>query len=97
MQFIFRSNGQYLGFVDNGYLFSRDGVYLGWVEERFVWGTNGQFKGFIPDDGKYILRNIYTVPPVPKPARPIPSVPALPTPQANIAPIVLQVGFVDAF
>lgn len=97
MNFIFRSTGQYLGFIVNGYLFSRDGEYLGWVEGNFVWDKSGQYRGSFTNDGKYIVRNIYTVLPVPRAPRPYPITPSLPAPQANIAPIVLPIGLVDAF
>lgn len=96
MQYIFRSNGQYLGFIQNGYLFSRDGIYLGWVEDNHVWDANGQYRGFIKDS-RYILRNLYIVPPVSRAPKALPAIPALPVPTANIVAINLPIGYVDAF
>lgn len=97
MNYIFKSNGQYVGFINNGYLFSRDGIYLGWVEGRFVWDSTGQFRGILTEDNKYILKNLYTISPVSRVPRPLPPIPPLPVPQANIAPILLSIGVVDAF
>lgn len=99
MLFIFKSSGQYLGFISNNNLFSRDGLYLGWVENNNVWGSDGQYRGqLVTINGKtYILKNIYIIPPIPKPPRAIPSIPTLPPPQANISPIILDIGLKDAF
>ena len=97
MKFIFKSSGQYLGSIVNDYLFSRDGEYLGWIEGKYVWDKSGQFRGNTTEDGRYIVRNIYTIPPVPRVPKPYPVTPSLPAPQANISPIVLPVGNIDAF
>lgn len=97
MNYIFKSNGQYLGFIYNGYLFSRDGIYLGWTEGKFVWDSAGQFRGILTNDNRYILKNLYTIPPISRTPRPLPAIPPLPAPQANIAPILLPIGAVDAF
>ena|SRR3989344_8621478 len=98
MKYIFWSNGNYLGFIDDsGNLFSRDGLYLGWVEGSLIWGgDDGQFRGQTWGD-KYILRNKYSITPIAKIPRTTPVTPVLPTPPANIAPTILPVGFVDAF
>lgn len=99
IEYIFRSNGNYLGFLSNGYLFSRDGEYLGWVEGTFAWDSTGQFRGVVTEinNKKYILKNIFLIPPIPKIPKipPIPPVP--PTPQINAMPIILPMGFKDAF
>ena len=97
MNFIFKSTGQYFGFIVDDYLFSRDGEYLGWIEGKYAWDKSGLFRGIVTDDKRYIVRNIYTILPVPRAPRPHPSTPSLPTPQANIASIVLPVGYIDAF
>lgn len=97
IQHIFKSTGHYIGFINNNSLFSRDGEYLGWVEGNFVWDCNGIFRGILSKDGRYILKNVYTISPISKPARPNPVHPVLPVPVANIAPITLPIGFVDAF
>lgn len=98
-EYIFRSNGNYLGFINNGSLFSRDGEYLGWVEGKFVWGSTGQFCGEVTEinNKKYIIKNMFLIPPIPKIPRipPIPSIP--PTPPINAMPIILNMGFKDAF
>ena len=58
VEYIFRSNGNYLGFISSGNLFSRDGEYLGWIEGDLVWDSNGHFRGKIVliNDKKYILK-----------------------------------------
>lgn len=100
MEYIFKSNGQYLGFVDDaGNLFNRDGVYLGWNEGQYVWDKNGKFAGslLVVDGNKFIIKNVFTVPPVPRIPKTTPATPPLPTPKANIPAIQLPVGFIDAF
>ena len=98
-KYIFKSTGQYLGFISNNYIFSRDGVYLGWVDDKLVWGKDGQFKGvvFELNDYTYVVRNKFTVSPIPKSPRAIPSTPSAPQPAANVAPISLPLGYEDAF
>ena len=94
--YIFKSSGQYLGFVISDYFFSRDGIYLGWVESPYVWDSSGQFRGELRE-GAYILRNLYAIPPVPKVPKVAPPTPPLPPPPPNRVPIILQIGYVDAF
>jgi hypothetical protein len=38
--YIYKSNGNYFGFIRNGYLYSRDGVCLAWVEDDYVWDVS---------------------------------------------------------
>ena len=97
MDFVFKSTGQYLGFIHNNYLFSRDGFYLGWIEGNYVWDAQGQFRGTLTSDRRYILKNLYTIPPVPRVPRPFPPIPPLPAPPPNIPPTLLPIGVVDAF
>lgn len=98
-QFIFKSNGNYLGFIYNGFLFSRDGLYLGWLEGNYAWDLKGKFRGVVTSMGNhnYILLNQFEIAPLPKPSKISPAVPSLPPPQSNIAPISLPIGFIDAF
>lgn len=97
--FIFRSKGQYIGFIENGYLFSRDGLYLGWVEQNFVWDSSGHFRGQLhkKNGNTYIVFNRFGVPPVPRIPRKAPSLPNLPDPPANIPSIVFPIEWQDAF
>ena len=98
--YLFKSNGQYLGFItDQGYIFSHNGVYLGWLESNYAWDTDGNFRGQLMEiDGhKYILKNIYTIPPIPKPQKPTPQPPVIPNPQPIIKAVELQIGLKDAF
>lgn len=97
---IFQSSGQYLGFIrEDGYILSRDGVYLGWLEGNFAWDKDGQFRGQLSkiNENYYILKNMYSVSPVPKTPRPVPSVSTVPNPFPNIASIQLKIGFKDGF
>mgnify|MGYP001559157759 CR=1 FL=1 len=97
--YIYKSIGQYLGFIMGGNLFSRDGIYLGWIEEGYVWDSHGQFKGELKDinDNSYILKNMFAVPPIPKIPKQTPPLPSLPAPKANIPPIIPPTGYKDGF
>lgn len=98
-KFIYKSSGQYFGFLERDNVFSWDGKYLGWVDEDFVWDNLGQFRGELKKiKGKlYILKNMYALPPLPKTRKhPIPSV-EVPTPQAQIDPISIDIGWTDGF
>lgn len=96
---IFKTNGVYLGFIHENNIFNRDGIYLGWLENQFAWGSDGQYRGQLKNigDSSYILRNIYSAPPVPKTPRSIPTPPPIPNPPPNIAPISPDIGLKDAF
>lgn len=96
---IFKTNGNYLGFVNNDFLFSRDGVYLGWLEGNFVWDKSGNFRGSLMDLSAhhYILSNKFAVPPIPKTPIIAPITPPLPPPPSNIAAAPAPFGLLDAF
>ena len=98
-EYVFRSNGNYLGFISNGNLFSRDGEYLGWTEGDLVWDSNGHFRGKITiiSSRNYILKNAYLIPPIPKVPRVPPSFQVPPAPPLNAAPIILPIGLKDSF
>ncbi|KKS30771.1 MAG: hypothetical protein UV60_C0002G0068 [Parcubacteria group bacterium GW2011_GWA2_43_11] len=98
-KYIFKSTGQYLGFVRNDYVFSRDNLYLGWVEGDIVWDIGGNFRGKLIQlaDYWYILRNPFTINPIPKIPKPIPPSSPLPKPPVNIPAISLPIGFQDGF
>jgi hypothetical protein len=95
MKYIFKSNGIYLGFVQGDYLFSRDGEYLGWIEGNLVWDKTGDYRGYL--EGDYILRNLYSIKPVPRVPRVTPVSQPLPVPPVNKVPMILSVGVTDAF
>lgn len=99
IKYIFRSTGQYLGFIMNNYLFTRDGAYLGWIDNRLAWGADGQYRGAIleVENRAYVVRNKFTASPLPKSPRAAPATPAIPAPVANTTPIVLPLGYEDAF
>src|SRR3989338_3230192 len=92
VEYIFKTNGIYFGFIHDNSLFSRDGIYLGWIETRFVSDSNGHFRGY-----KFILRNMFLFPPLPKIPSVRPPSPPIPPHVSNIPPIIIPVGFKDAF
>lgn len=52
---VFRWNGQYYGFIANGYLMDSSGAYRGWIEhDGTVWQSNGKFLGDLVG-GEYVL------------------------------------------
>lgn len=97
--YIFRSNGNYIGFVSNNNIFSRDGIYLGWIDGALVWDSQGNFRGQIINiaSNNYILKNTFSISPIPRIPKIPPIPPTPPTPPSNIPPITLPIGFVDSF
>jgi len=97
--YIFRSTGQYLGFIENNHFYSRDGESLAWIDGINVWDKEGDFRGKVTQIGnyKYILKNIYEISPVPKPPKMIPATTSVAVPQSNIPSISLSIGFKDSF
>lgn len=97
--YIFKSNGFYLGFIKHDYLYNRDGIYLGWIEKDFVWDKNGQFRGVLVDVSghKYVLVKRFTLLPAARSPRASVAPVIPPQPPANIAPISLSVDLQDAF
>jgi hypothetical protein len=98
-QYIFKSNGNYLGFISNGNIFSNNGVYLGWLEGNYAWDVTGRFLGILTDisNHKYIILNQLLINPIPRIPHSAPASPAIPAPHANIMPIILPVGHIDSF
>jgi len=96
---IFKSTGQYLGFIKNGTLYSRDGNYLGWSEGKYIWDASGNFRGELTERNNnfYILKNILAVPPIPKSPKSGALAPTIPNPRPNISPIPLQIHLKDGF
>ena len=99
IQHIFKTNGTYLGFIQNGFIFSRDGKYLGWIESQFAWDGAGKFRGTLMTvmGHEYILLNKLGIVPLPKTPRISNDNPMLPPPPPNIPAIALLLGWADAF
>jgi len=99
-KYIFKSSGQYFGFIDRGNIFSWNGQYLGWIEGGYVWDIAGQFRGEVKviSGHTYIVKNMYALPPLPKipQQNPLPVI-SVPAPQSNIPAIALDIGCVDGF
>jgi len=96
-KYILRSNGNYIGFIDNNNIFSRDCLYLGWVEGNYVWDKNGNFRGILTEinGNQYVILNQLQIPPIPRIPRLQPLPPTPPMPAPNILPISLPVGYID--
>ena len=97
--FIYRSNGNYLGFISDGNFFSRDGVYWGWVEGDLVWHSTGKYAGELKEISGhiYIIRNMYRLQPIPKSPKKFPDIPTIPDTPRNIRAVNLPIGYQDAF
>jgi len=97
--FIFKTNGNYIGFIDSEFIFSRDGKYLGWIDNKLVWDREGEFRGalMILGEKSYVLRSQLTMSALSKTPK-IPSyTPEMPPPPPNATPISPGVEFIDAF
>lgn len=96
--FVFKSNGNYLGFIRNNFLFSRDGNYLGWLDNNFIWDSHGRFRGMLTNiqGNYYIVSNRFTLKPAPHTPRTSISQSAAPN-KNNITPISLPLNLEDAF
>ena len=97
--YIHKLDGNYLGFIYDGILFSRDGVNLGWMENDLVWDTTGKFRGVLIKVGSnnYILRNILSLPPLPRTPKTVITPKQVFPPVPNISAISPNIGFQDAF
>lgn len=101
-KFLYKSNGNYFGFIQGDTIFNRDGVPLGWLDGTFVWDTTGRFRGNLMKNktmaqANYIWLNKFSILPLPKSPKPIQSLPTLPPPPQNILAVTLPVGWIDAF
>ena len=97
---IYKSSGLYIGFILQDNFFRWDGKYLGWLDnQNFIWDKDGNFRGqLVEKNGNhYALKNSFQIPPVSKPARPVPVTPIPPTPSGPVSPISLPIGEEDAF
>src|SRR5688500_9130792 len=82
MQPLFKWNGQYIGFISDGYVFDADGAYMGWVEDDgSVYGVKGRYMGEVIEQN-YVMRNLFKTSRPPK--KPIS---AVLKPQAPIPPL----------
>lgn len=97
---IYKSSGQYLGFIAQDNIFRWDGKYLGWIDnQKYVWGRSGEFRGQLREYNGYyyILRNSFQIPPVARSPKPEPAIPILPTPTSPAPPYPIPIGVEDAF
>jgi hypothetical protein len=91
---IFRWNGQYFGFMSNGYLMDASGAYRGWIEnDGTVWGPSGKFLGDLVG-GEYVLLQ-QSVKRAMKPKRLTPSPVTLPPKPENRKARSARPGYVD--
>ncbi len=93
---IFRWNGEYFGFISNGYVFREDSEYLGWLEDDgSAWGTDGTYLGELVNDN-YILRNTSRMQPMSRMARMRPMTPMSPMRRMNRMGKMSRMGWADA-
>ena len=91
---IFRWNGQYYGFMSNGYLMDSSGTYRGWIEhDGSVWHSSGNFFGDLVG-GVYVLINQSDMHEN-KPKRLTPTAVALPPKPENRPARSARSGYVD--
>jgi hypothetical protein len=91
---IFRWNGQYFGFMSNGYLMDSSGTYRGWIEhDGTVWGPNGNFLGELVG-GEYVLLQ-QSVKRATKPKRFTPTPVTIPPREENRKARSARPGYVD--
>ena len=98
--FIYRINGQYLGFVRDGILYDSLGTYLGFQVDDNFWNSHGQFCGqlYTTNGYSYILKYQFNIPPNPQAPKYNPNfIGELPTSLPPINPILVNVGFKDGF
>lgn len=96
MTYLFRWTGEYVGFLQDGWMFDRNGRYLGWRDaDGQVWLADGNYLGQLVE-GCHVLRNNRRSAPVRKTPR-VPPVPApAPTPPTPRAPRIPRPGWSDA-
>lgn len=100
---LYRSNGNYLGFIQDDIIFNRDGIPLGWMEGNFAWDVMGKFRGNLiktqlgRDDTFYVWLNKFSLLPLQRSPRVIQPVAPLRPTTDNIPPINPPVGWIDAF
>ncbi len=97
---IYKSSGQYIGFVNENNVFRWDGEHLGWIDNQsFIWDISGNFRGqLIQRDGyAYAIRSSFLINPVSKPPRSKAIPLSIPTPSAPAPVFPISVGIEDAF
>lgn len=100
MIYLYKLNGNYLGYINSNNIFSRDGVFLGWIDERnLAWDGSGKFRGELKEinNNNYILLNTFTIPPIPRIPKIPPTPPTPPIPPINAFPVFAPIGYVDGF
>jgi hypothetical protein len=103
--FIYKSNGQYMGFARYNNLYTRDGIYLGYIKGNFAWDAQGQFRGSLtPIETQqgtkiFVIKNMFAINPYPQEAKQMNNlaISELPLQLPPISPITLDVGYVDGF
>ena len=95
MEFIYRWNGEYFGFISEDNLFDANSNWIGWIKDKKVWQANGSFLGEIYENN-YILRRKTEVLPVPMEPHSPPVPPVAPDSPINRAARVRLAGWEDA-
>lgn len=99
--FIYKSNGQPLGFIRNGNLYSTYGQYLGWQDVKHIWNAAGYYAGTLTNTNgnSYILKYIFGAAPIPQTPRSVANLPPqdLPALPPTISAIQLHPSYKDGF
>lgn len=96
MKYLFRMNGEYVGFLSDGWFFAANGCYLGWCEGGDqLWRSDGNWLGCIREQ-YYVLRRRGAPQPVPQPPRVPPVPPSPPLSPGNLLPRAVPPGWLDA-
>lgn len=96
MTHLFRWNGEYFGFISNGYFFSITSEYLGWIEaDGSAWRSDGSYLGELVEKN-YILRNTSRMHPMSRMARMSPMSPMSPMRPINRMGKMGRMSWVDA-
>jgi hypothetical protein len=95
VEFVYRWNGEYFGFIYRDKFFDKRSNYLGWVSEGEVWKKDGTFLGEF-FDGHYIVRRMSMAVRAIMAIRATPHPPVTPPLKANRALRVLRAGRMDA-
>jgi hypothetical protein len=93
---VFRSNGNYFGFISNENLFNANGKYLGWVENNGqIRGVDGSFMGEIFNDN-YIFKRQNMIEPIRQVSKVRPISPVPPVSSINRIGLIMPIGWKDA-
>lgn len=93
---VFRCRGDYVAYINNGWLYAADGRYLGWVDrQQRVWNADGTPLGTLTER-HYVIVNPSAPKPVRQPSRPPPLPSGVPANPGARSPYQPRLGWRDA-